>query len=100
MNNNTATKATTSQKRFNLLVEGRVQRVGYRAYCKRYATDFGLAGYAENLADGRVEVVVEGEQAAIEHFLVFAKRGPSHARVEVVEESWSEVGGLSGFHSY
>lgn len=86
--------------RLTALVAGDVQGVGYRAYARRRAQDLGLAGTAENLDDGRVEVVAEGPRSEVEQLLVFLRRGPAHARVESIEESWSEGGTLRGFYVY
>ena len=44
---------------------GRVQGVGYRAFCTHEATRMGITGYAKNLPDGRVEAWVEGESDAV-----------------------------------
>ncbi|MBW6457323.1 MAG: acylphosphatase [Trueperaceae bacterium] len=84
--------------RATILVRGRVQGVGYRAFVRRHALDLGLAGHAENLADGRVEVLLEGERREIEHALVALSRGPAHATVAALEVAWSEAAGLRGFH--
>ena len=84
--------------RATILVRGRVQGVGYRAFARRHALDLGLAGHAENLPDGRVEVLLEGDRREIEHALVALGQGPAHALVEGVEVAWSEAAGLRGFH--
>lgn len=89
-----------SRQRLTLLVTGRVQGVGYRAFVRRQALDFGLAGYAENLSDGRVEVVAEGDRQDLEGFLIKLKTGPSHADVTALEQAWGEVTGLAGFYTY
>lgn len=89
-----------SRQRLTLLVTGRVQGVGYRAFVQRQALDFTLAGYAENLSDGRVEVVAEGDRQDLEGFLIKLKAGPSHAVVTTVEQSWGEVTGVAGFYTY
>ena len=86
--------------RLTALIAGRVQGVGYRAFARRHALDLGLAGSAENLSDGRVEVVAEGPRSEVEHLLVFLRRGPVHAVVDSVETHWSAGGGLRGFHVY
>ena len=84
--------------RATVLVLGRVQGVGYRAYVRRHALDLGLAGQAENLADGRVEVVLEGARSEIEHALITLARGPAHAEVTGLDVSWGQPVGLRGFH--
>ncbi|MDZ7707487.1 MAG: acylphosphatase [Trueperaceae bacterium] len=87
-------------ERLTALVAGDVQAVGFRAFVRRHAQDLRLAGSAENLADGRVEIVAEGPRSELEQLLIFLRRGPVHAEVESVEEHWSEGGGLRGFHTY
>ncbi len=82
------------------LVSGNVQGVGYRAFAQRKAQELGLSGYAENLRDGRVEVVAEGPKEDLEQFLRFLRQGPRLARVEQVEAQWSEATGLRGFLTY
>ena len=87
-------------QRLTALVSGRVQGVGYRRFAQRRANDFGLAGFAENLSDGKVEVVAEGARASLDHFLHLLRRGPAHAGVTEVDAQWSEATGLSGFYVY
>jgi len=88
------------KKRLTVLASGRVQGVGFRAFVRRYALDLGLSGYAENLDDGRVEVVVEGSREDIELLLVKLRMGPAHANVRDLELSWGEVTGLEAFYTY
>ena len=90
----------SASARATVLVHGRVQGVGYRAFARRHALDLGLTGQVENLADGRVEVVVEGPRLDLEHLLVHLRRGPVHATVAGLDVAWSEPAGLAGFHAY
>ncbi len=53
-------------KRLILLVSGNVQKAGYRDLIIRFGMALGLKGYAENLPDGRVKVVAEGEEKKLE----------------------------------
>jgi acylphosphatase len=92
--------AEPSRSRLTLLIEGLVQGVGYRVFVRRHALDLGLAGHAENLPDGRVEVVAEGPRHELEHFLERLRVGPLHARVDRIDVQWGEAGGLHGFHTY
>lgn len=64
-----------------LVAEGRVQRVGYRAFVEQAALSHGLVGFVRNRADGSVEAVVAGEAAAVEALATLMRRGPSAARV-------------------
>ncbi|SMB94375.1 acylphosphatase [Deinococcus hopiensis] len=86
--------------RLTALVVGKVQGVGYRRYVQRHARDLNLSGTAENLLDGRVEVVAEGPQKDLDRLLHWLKRGPPHARVEEVQTQYSEATGLRDFHVY
>jgi acylphosphatase len=90
------------EKKFRLtaLIGGGVQGVGYRRYVQRHAENMHLVGYVENLADGRVEVVAEGNKSDLEHLLHFLGKGSTHASVESVESQWAEATGLEGFYVY
>ena len=80
---------------------GRVQSVGYRAFCVEEATRLQVAGYARNLADGRsVEVVAEGDEPTLRRFVERLREGPPLAVVDDVEYRWEEPeGGLRGFEA-
>lgn len=52
-----------------ILYQGHVQGVGFRYTTRSIAQRFAVTGYVKNLADGRVEVVVEGRSAEVERFL-------------------------------
>ena len=67
------------------LVSGRVQGVGYRNFVQRRAEEMALRGYAANLADGRVEVVADGDAERLARLEALLRRGPSHAHVTDVQ---------------
>jgi len=67
------------------LVAGRVQGVFYRGTAQRRARELGIRGYARNLADGRVEVVACGEEAAVQTFVSWLWTGSSASKVTAVE---------------
>lgn len=73
---------TESAARF--FVSGRVQGVAFRAHTRQQALALGLRGYARNLADGRVEVVVAGDVAAIDTLERWLHHGPPLARVDTL----------------
>ena len=50
-------------------ITGRVQGVGFRPFIYRMAVRNGLVGYVINLGDAGVEIVVEGEETQVTHFL-------------------------------
>ncbi|WP_041230985.1 acylphosphatase [Deinococcus peraridilitoris] len=86
--------------RVNVLISGAVQGVGYRRFVQRHALDLGLHGYAENLSDGRVEIVAEGERGDLERLLHWLRRGPYHAAVTHLDVQWNEATGLNDFFVY
>jgi acylphosphatase len=69
------------------LVSGMVQGVGFRWFVARHARALGLAGYAQNLPDGRVEVVVSGPEESLPKLEQLLRAGPASARVERVERT-------------
>jgi acylphosphatase len=85
------------------LISGRVQGVGFRYFAQRVAQELGVAGWARNLADGRVEVHGTGRAADLDHFEARLRMGPAHSDVrgfEVQQSSPEEPGRheSAGFH--
>jgi len=89
--------------RLTAWMHGRVQGVGMRWWIRARALEAGLAGWARNLDDGRVEVVAEGPDPACRALLAqlqpdadaaLAVRRPG--RVDTVVERWSAASGLGG----
>ena len=58
-----------------ILVQGRIQGVGYRAFVQRKAGQLGLAGYVMNLRNGSVRVRVEGSREAVEDLVRHLEKG-------------------------
>ncbi len=71
--------------RLRIYLSGVVQGVGFRAYTQRVAESYGLSGWVRNLPDGRVEVLVEGDEEVIFHFLKDLWKGPRLSRVDRME---------------
>jgi len=84
--------------RVRVLAGGRVQGVAFRYFAEKWAVSIGVTGWVRNLADGRVEVVAEGDAGNVEMFLDRLREGPRMARVdsfEVLQEA--ATGELTGF---
>ena len=61
-------------------VRGRVQGVGFRWWARARAVELGLVGHARNLADGRVEVVAQGDPAALHRLEELLREEPTTTR--------------------
>ncbi len=70
-----------------VIVHGKVQGVGYRAFVEDEAQRLGLGGWVRNRPDGTVEAVFVGEAQAVEATLAACRQGPRFARVTSVEAS-------------
>ena len=79
--------------RAQILVSGRVQGVFYRGFTQEQAVSLGLTGWARNLPDGRVEVLVEGEEAQVKKLIQALKQGPPLSRVDKAAVDWQEYQG-------
>ena len=70
----------------HIVVRGRVQGVGYRAFVEREALSLGLEGWVRNCRDGTVEALFTGEAEIIEAMIAFCRRGPYAARVDQIDQ--------------
>ena len=69
-----------------VFVGGRVQGVAFRASLVREAARFpGILGWVRNLADGRVEALLQGDPEAVLALVAWCRRGPTAARVDAIE---------------
>jgi acylphosphatase len=64
-------------ERATIFVRGRVQGVGFRWWTRARALELGLAGFARNMADGRVEICAQGPREAIERLRALIEEEPS-----------------------
>ena len=71
-------------------VRGHVQGVGFRYFVRSLAHRHGLGGYVQNLADGRVEFLLQGETDPVEKVIELIRNGPPHARVDEVSLTTSQ----------
>jgi acylphosphatase len=79
--------------RAHVLVSGRVQGVFFRSETQKEAMRRGLTGWVQNLPDGRVEAVFEGETEKVNKLIKFCRQGPRGAIVTDIEVKWENYTG-------
>jgi len=72
------------KKQLKAIVTGRVQMVMYRDFAQRKARRLGLVGTVQNLKDGSVEVVVEGEETILDEYIKYLNKGSILSKVRNV----------------
>jgi len=80
-------------KRVKAIVDGIVQGVGYRYNVKHIAIKDKVKGYVKNLDDGKVEILAEGEDQALERFLNDIRINREPILVESIDVSYEEPTG-------
>jgi len=78
----------------HLVVHGRVQGVGYRAFVEREAHARDLQGWVRNCCDGTVEAVLAGDAPLVEDMVAACQRGPFGARVDTIQRTAGSVSSL------
>lgn len=68
-----------------LVIHGRVQGVGYRAWLADEACRRALSGWVRNRHDGTVEALIQGSDIELSEMIGTCRRGPIAARVSNVE---------------
>ncbi len=81
------------QKHLHCSVHGEVQGVFYRTFTKETAKQLNITGSVQNLPDGTVEVIAEGEEAALKALVLALRERHAPARVEYAHETWGEATG-------
>jgi acylphosphatase len=80
-------------KRLTAYVSGKVQKVGYRARVMKIGQELGLKGLVQNLDDGRVWIMAEGEDDCLERFLKAIDIKNTIIRVDSISKDFSEATG-------
>ena len=70
----------------HVIVRGRVQGVGYRAFVEAEAFARGLEGWVRNRRDGTVEVLFMGEEAVVADMIEACRQGPFAACVDAIDQ--------------
>ncbi|KKU68190.1 MAG: Acylphosphatase [Parcubacteria group bacterium GW2011_GWA2_47_16] len=78
-------------RQIECIISGRVQGMLYRDFVRRKARGLGLVGTVENLPDGTVRVIAQGDDSDLKHLTACLKRGSMFSRVDAVDEKWSDA---------
>ena len=70
----------------HVVIRGRVQGVGYRAWTEVTALERGLEGWVRNRRDGSVEAVFSGSEDDVAAMIAQCRRGPPGARVDAIDQ--------------
>jgi len=85
------------KKCVHLIIQGRVQGVGYRAFTKGQAKKLNVDGWVRNLTNGNVEAVISGTEENIAEIMVALYRGPLAAKVSDIRISQCDEEIQQGF---
>ena len=85
-------------ERLQVLFSGRVQGIGFRYTVKQTALGYEVTGWVKNLADGRVELLVEGERGELEAFQEAIPEAGLRRFIRETQLEWSNgTGEFRGF---
>jgi acylphosphatase len=79
------------RKRVHIFYSGKVQGVGFRMTAEDTAQGLGIVGWVKNLRDGRVELMVEGEEATLRRFLQAIRSGAMKNFIQQEDISWGNA---------
>jgi len=80
----------TENLRAEIIVTGKVQGVGFRAWVQKEAKARGLFGEVKNLIDGSVYAVFEGKSVIVEEMISRCQKGPALSFVDQVQVTRGE----------
>jgi acylphosphatase len=86
-----------AQNAVRLIITGRVQGVGFRAWTSAEARRRGLRGWVRNRHDGSVEALLIGDGPAVEAMITSCRQGPAMAQVDDLARSPAADDGSPGF---
>jgi acylphosphatase len=81
------------KKQLQANITGRVQMVMYRDFAQRKARKLGLVGTVQNLDDGSVVVVAEGDETVLSEYVECLNKGSILSKVKNVRIEWLEADG-------
>ena len=85
------------RKHFQITVKGRVQGVGFRYWLRDIANELAITGYTQNLPNGDVYIVAEGDVEMLHIFISKCYEGPIRAKVKNIATINSTIVGYTEF---
>jgi acylphosphatase len=71
---------------FQVVIRGRVQGVGFRAWTEMLAAEQGIEGWVRNRRDGSVEALFSGSEETVLTMIELCREGPPGARVDALDQ--------------
>ena len=87
-------------KSTHLVISGRVQGVFFRDNTRKKSKELGLFGYAKNLDDGTVEVVLQGDKNKINTLVEFLRKSPGMSKVDDIKIKNIDLEKFNNFEIY
>jgi acylphosphatase len=84
-----------AQTRVHVIIRGRVQGVGYRAFVENEASRRGLTGWVRNRRDGTVVAVFSGRADVLDEMIAACRKGPWGARVDAVDRREAQANDIA-----
>jgi acylphosphatase len=84
---------TEKPHRLHVLIKGRVQGVGFRAFVLEQAFRLNLTGWVRNTWDGNVEVMAEGSRPELDSLFGLLNPGPRGGSVDSLHPEWADGSG-------
>lgn len=78
-------------RRVHILVHGHVQGISFRAFAKREALRLGLTGFVQNLPDGGVEIIAEGDETLLRQLTEILKTRHPLAKIKSIDATWGNA---------
>ena len=81
-----------------LIIDGRVQGVGFRYFALNKAEVLKISGWVRNTPDGKVEIEAEGDPQNLKTYIEWMKIGPARAIIKTF--SVSEITPIRNFTNF
>ena len=78
-----------------VLIRGRVQGIGFRAWAEVTALELGVQGWVRNRRDGSVEALFSGTEEVVLTMIELCREGPPGAKVEAIDEREASAADLA-----